>query len=61
MLVSEAVPGLIEKSDGWYRFQVVIRADKTSSLINSWKWIISKRPPPKGLVVNIDIDAFNLI
>jgi primosomal protein N' (replication factor Y) len=61
MLVSEAVPSVLEKADGWYRWQVVIRALSASSIVKAWKWLKGVRPAPQGLRAVIDIDAMNLV
>lgn len=59
--VSEAMPGALEKADGWYRWQVVLRAEKARLLVQAWRWIHSVRPTPPGLRVAVDIDAYNLL
>ncbi|MBQ2628832.1 MAG: primosomal protein N' [Kiritimatiellae bacterium] len=59
--VSEAMPSALEKADGWYRWQVVLRAKSVSSIVGAWRWISSVRPPPKALRVFVDVDAVNLL
>ena len=59
--VSEAMPSALEKADGWYRWQVVLRAPQVRSLVQAWRWIRSVRPSPTELRVAVDIDAYNLI
>ena len=59
--VSEAMPSALEKAEGWYRWQVVLRAVRVSSLARSWKWISQVRPWPRTVRASIDIDAYNLI
>ncbi len=61
LLVGEAFPSALEKADGWHRWQIVLRSEKASELVASWRWISSVRPPPKTLRVSIDIDAQNLL
>mgnify|MGYP003294670837 CR=1 FL=1 len=61
MLVSEAVPSVLEKADGWYRWQIVVRAVAASLIVKAWKWLLSVRQPPSALRVAIDIDAVNLV
>jgi primosomal protein N' (replication factor Y) len=61
MLVSEAVPSVLEKADGWYRWQIVVRAVAASVIVKAWKWLLSVRQPPSALRVAIDIDAVNLV
>ncbi len=59
--VGDAVPCALEKADGRYRWQLVIRAQSVARTVTAWRWIIIERPPPKTLRVGLDIDAFNLM
>lgn len=61
LTVGEAMPGALEKAEGWYRWQIVLRAASASVIVKAWRWIISQRVPPKDLRVVLDVDAFNLI
>ena len=61
MEVSDAMPCTIERMDGWYRQQVIVRADKAMDIAAAWRWLESVRPSPKSIRVAIDIDAFNLL
>ncbi len=60
LVVSEAVPSALEKAEGWYRWQVVVRSASVSSIVRAWRWIVSKRPVPAALRASIDVDAFSL-
>jgi len=60
-LVSEAMPSAIEKADGWYRWQIVLRASSTAVLARAWRWVSSARPAPANLRVCLDVDALNLV
>ena len=60
LVVSEAVPSALEKADGWYRWQIVLRAPGARAIISSWRTILAHRPPPKNLRFAIDMDAHNL-
>jgi primosomal protein N' (replication factor Y) len=60
LTVGEAMPGALEKAEGWYRWQIVLRAESVSVIVKAWRWIISQRVPPKDLRVVLDVDAFNL-
>ena len=60
-IVGEACPCALEKADGRYRWQVVLRAASTVSITKAWRWLSSVRPAPKGLRITLDVDAFNLI
>ena len=57
----EAVPSALEKADGWYRWQVVVRAPSVSTIVKAWRWLLAQRPPPAALRAAIDVDAFSLI
>ena len=59
LTVGEAVPSVIEKADGWHRWQIVLRSAKVSTMINAWKWLSKVRPSPNGLKITFDVDAFN--
>lgn len=61
LVVGDAVPSALEKADDWYRWQIVIRCRKVSSVINAWKWITRVRPAPSGLKISFDVDAFNIV
>ena len=62
LTVGDAVPSAIEKADGWYRWQIVLRADKTSTIVSAWRWIRAARPyPKKNFVGGVDIDAISLV
>ena len=56
-VVSEAMPSALEKADGWYRWQVVLRAKSPSAIVKAWRWISSVRPPPKSVRIAVDVDA----
>ena len=59
--VAEAVPSALAKADGWYRWQVMVRAVKTRTIVRAWRWLVGVRPPPKELRLAIDIDAIDLV
>ena len=61
LVVGEAGPCALEKAEGRYRWQVVMRAAKAATIAKAWRWISSVRPAPKAVRVTLDIDAFNLI
>lgn len=61
LLVSEAVPSALEKADGWYRWQIVLRAPSARAIVTAWRTVAARRPPPKSLRIAIDIDAHNLV
>ena len=61
MTVGEALPCALEKAEGWYRWQIWVRCESSSTIAKAWRWLIANRPPPAALRVAIDIDAFNLV
>ena len=60
-LVGEAAPCALEKADGRYRWQIVLRAASAAAITKAWRWISSVRPAPKAIRITLDVDAFNLI
>ncbi len=61
LLVGEALPCVLEKAEGVYRWQVVVRSKSVALLIKSWRWILDARPLPKEVQVALDVDALNMI
>lgn len=61
MRVSEAVPSALEKAEGWYRWQIVVRAKSVSQIVAAWKWMMKERPAPAELRLALDVDAYNLV
>ena len=59
--VGDAVPSALEKAEGWYRWQIVIRAQSVALTVKAWRWLLDVRPAPKELRVALDVDAFNLM
>jgi len=58
--VGEATPCALEKADGWFRWQVVVRSASAALAARAWRWLAQVRPPPRELRAFIDIDAFSL-
>ena len=56
-----AVPCALEKSEDWYRWQILLMASQTQTIVKAWRWISGVRPPPKSLRIALDADAFNLV
>ena len=54
----DAVPCALEKADGWYRWQVVLRSKSAALAAKAWRWLSLARPAPRDVRVFIDIDAF---
>ena len=59
--VSEALPSVIEKADGEYRWQVVVLAQSAARIVQSWRWLVAARPVPKEIRAGLDVDAYDLI
>lgn len=59
--VGEAVPCAMEKVEGWYRWQILLRAESAALIVRAWRWISAQRPPPKTLRIVLDVDAYNLV
>ena len=59
--VSEAVPPALERAEGWFRYQVQIRAASSKQIVEAWKWIVAARPIPKDVRITLDIDAVNVM
>ena len=60
LLASEAMPSALEKADGFYRWQILLRARSNASVLKAWKWLLSVRPPVSALRLAIDMDAVRL-
>ena len=58
--VSEAAEAPLAKAEGWFRFQVVVRAPASKDIVAAVKWVESARPAPKDLRIAFDVDAQNL-
>ncbi len=61
LLVGEAVPSALEKAEGWYRWQILLRAPKASTIVKAWRWINVARPAPAALRLVLDVDAYSLM
>ncbi len=59
--VSEAQPAALEEVEGWHRWQLSLRAEKTSTITSAYRWIVSERPPPQSVRIALDVDALNLL
>ena len=58
--VSEAAEAPLAKAEGWFRYQIVVRAPSAKDIVAAVKWIESARPIPKDVRLAVDIDAINL-
>ena len=60
-VVSEAIPSALAKAEGWYRWQLVLRAPTAAAIAAGVKWIREARPVPDGMRVSFDVDAVSLV
>jgi hypothetical protein len=51
----------LERAEGWYRYQVQIRAVASKQIATAWRWIMQARPAPKDVRIALDIDAINVM
>jgi len=58
--VSEAAEAPLAKAEGWFRYQVVVRAPAARDIVAAVKWIGSARPVPKDVRLAFDVDAQSL-
>ena len=61
LTVSEAIPPALGRAEGWFRYQVQIRAESSKLIAAAWRWISKARPAPKELRIALDIDAVNVM
>jgi primosomal protein N' (replication factor Y) len=59
--VSEAAEAPLVKAEGWFRYQIVLRAPTAKEIVAAVKWITAERPVPKDVRLAVDIDAQNLM
>ena len=55
--VSDAAEAPLLKAEGWFRYQVVVRAPAAKDIVAAVKWVREARPAPKELRVSFDVDA----
>ncbi len=60
-VVGDAVPSELMKAEGWYRYQIVMRAPHSSVMTNAVKWLGKERPAPADVRIAYDVDAISLI
>ena len=58
--VSDAVPAALERAEGWFRYQVVVRAASAKEIVAACRWITRERPAPKDVRISFDMDAQSL-
>ena len=61
LLVGDPVPAVLEKAEGWFRYQIVLRSKSARSIADAFRWISEQRPPPNTVRLALDIDALNLL
>ena len=58
--VSEAAEAPLAKAEGWFRYQIVVRAPAAKDIVAAVRWIEAARPVPKDVRLAVDIDAQSL-
>ena len=58
--VSEAAEAPLAKAEGWFRYQIVVRAPTAKDIVAAVRWIESVRPVPKDVRLAFDVDAQSL-
>ena len=61
LLVGDPVPAVLEKAEGWFRYQIVLRAQSPKTITSAYRWISGQRPPPDSVRLALDVDAVNLL
>ena len=61
LTVTDAMPSALEKAEGWYRWQVMVRAASAAAIVKAWRWLKAARPAPSALRVSLDVDAQSLV
>ena len=61
LTVTDAMPSALEKAEGWYRWQVMVRAKSAAAIVKAWRWLARVRPAPSALRVSLDVDAYSLM
>ncbi len=61
LTVTDAMPSALEKAEGWYRWQVMVRAKSAAAIVKAWRWLVQVRPAPSALRVSLDVDAYSLM
>ncbi len=59
LLAGDAVPSALEKAEGWYRWQILLRAEKARTIVKAWRWVTVARPAPPALKLALDVDAYS--
>ena len=58
--VSEAAEAPLAKAEGWFRYQIVMRAPAAKDIVAAVRWIEAARPVPKDVRLAVDVDAQSL-
>ncbi|MBR1870843.1 MAG: primosomal protein N', partial [Kiritimatiellae bacterium] len=59
--VADAAPAFLEQTEGFWWWQVAMRAVKPSTIASAVRWILTSRPPPAGIQTILDIDALTMM
>ncbi len=61
VMLSEATPAPLAKAKGFYRYQIVMRAEKTRTMTIPLKVVMADFRFPVGVRHSVDVDALNLM
>jgi primosomal protein N' (replication factor Y) len=61
VILSEATPAPLAKAKGQYRYQIIMRAERTRVMTYPLKNVIASFRFPAGVRYSIDVDALNLL
>ena len=59
--VSDATPAALERAEGWFRYQVLLRAATAREIGAAYRWISRERPAPKDVRIAFDMDAQSMV
>ncbi len=59
--VSEACPAPLAKAKGFYRYQVLMRAQTVRSMTRPLRELLRQKPLPAGVTLAVDVDALNIL
>ncbi len=60
LTAGEPMPAPLERAEGWYRHQLLLRAAQAKTITAAWRWITEARPVPEGVRAHLDADAVSL-
>ena len=61
VIASDASPAPLARAKGLFRYQLMLRAAKVSSITQPLRAVLGTLKCPKGVQVTIDVDALSLL